>query len=201
MSSEKAKIVQLGDPILHNHTHELTAEEIRSAPIQDIIQTMRQTLHGIGVGLAAPQIGYPLKIAVIEDLQEFIDRLPIEVQIERERRAIPFHVLINPKITWRGAEDAYFFEACLSVSDCARITPRAKKVCVEYLDEHGIEKTVMAEGWYARILQHEIGHLNGKLFLDVSDPRMSVSMQEYKDQWLFSRAKEIKDFFDSQSNA
>ena len=191
-------IVQLGDPILHDNARALSMDEIHSPYIQSIIQTMHDTVHGTGVGLAAPQIGYSLQIVVIEDLPEYIDRLPLEVREERGRKAIPFHVLINPKIIWMDQEKALFFEGCLSISNSARIVPRAKHLSVEFLDEKGERHEVIAEGWYARILQHEIGHLHGTLFIDVSDPHTAVTMEEYKTKWLYARATDIKQFYDEQ---
>lgn len=193
-----APIVQLGNPVLRDKARALSIDEIRSPYIQSIIQTMHDTVHGIGVGLAAPQIGYSLQIAVIEDLQEYIDRLSPEVREERGRKAIPFHVLINPKIIWMDQDEALFFEGCLSISNDARVVPRAKRLAVEFLDEKGERHNVIAEGWYARILQHEIGHLHGILLIDVSDPRTEVTMEEYKAKWLYTRAIDIKKFYDGQ---
>src|SRR3990167_10704761 len=129
-------IVQLGDPILHNNARALSMDEIHSPYIQSIIQTMHDTVHGTGVGLAAPQIGYSLQIAVIEDLQEYIDRLPPAVRAERGREAVPFHVIINPEIIAMSPARAYFFEGCLSVVSEARVVPRSTNIQVKFLDEN-----------------------------------------------------------------
>jgi peptide deformylase len=191
-------IVQIGDPVLREVSRPLSMDEIHSDFIQSLIQTMHDTVHGTGVGLAAPQIGYPLQIAVIEDLQEYIDRLPPEVRTERGREVIPFHVLINPEIISLSSDRAYFFEGCLSVANEARVVPRSTNIQVKYLDENGQTHIVTAQGWYARILQHEIGHLQGTLYIDVSDPRTGVSMEEYKEKWLYARAAEVKQFYDER---
>ena len=173
----------------------LTIEEIKSIPVQELIQIMYKTVHGRGVGLAAPQIGYSLQIAVVEDLEEYISSLPIEVREERERDPVPFYVLINPKIIWLDKEEASFFEGCLSISDKARIVPRAKRITVSYLDEQGENHIITAKGWHARILQHEIGHLNKTLYIDVSDSRTEVTMDEYKNHWVYARSSEIQKFY------
>ena len=76
-----------------------------------------------------------------------------------------------------------------------RIVHGEKRLAVEFLDEKGESHEVIAEGWYARILQHEIGHLHGTLFIDVSDPRTEVTMEEYKAKWLYARAIDIKRFY------
>ena len=200
MATPAAPIVQLGNPVLREKAQPLSLDEIHSPKIQALIQTMRETLHGKGVGLAAPQIGFNLQIAVIEDLPEYIDKLPKAVRDERGRRAVPFHVLINPKITWMDQETALFFEGCLSVDSVARVVPRAKRIKVEFLNEQGEAQTVFAEGWYARILQHEIGHLRGVLLIDISDPRAEISMREYKEKWLYASQKEIQQFYAQQLN-
>ena len=92
---------------------------------------MRETMHDApGVGLAAPQVGHPLQIVVIEDKPEFIQKLLQEQVTERERRPVPFHVLINPILTSLGSDVAEFFEGCLSVAGFTTVVPRAKQVRV-----------------------------------------------------------------------
>jgi peptide deformylase len=114
-----------------------------------------------GVGLAAPQIGLPLRMAVIEDAVE----MP-----EREREAVPFHVVINPRLAL-GAEQVEHFEGCLSLEGFQAVVPRARAVTVEALDHRGRAVTIKASGWYARILQHEIDHLDGTLYIDRAHTR------------------------------
>lgn len=196
--TEAATIVQLGDPVLRKKARALTLDEIKSTEIQALIQTMCETVHGRGVGLAAVQIGYSLQIIVIEDLQDFINRIPEEICKERGRKPIPMHVLINPEIVWQDEEVDLFFEGCLSVGDDARPTPRAKQVKVTYLNEKGERQTILADGWYARILQHEIGHLNGILFIDVADARAKVTMDEYKENWMYATAADVKNFYNEK---
>jgi peptide deformylase len=118
---------------------------------------MRATMYDApGVGLAAPQVGLPLALTVIED---------VGVSEEAERSPVPFHVVINPKLTL-GPEEVEQFEGCLSVEGYQAIVPRARTVRVEALDHRGEPVTIEARGWYARILQHEIDHLNGTLYID-----------------------------------
>ena len=151
------KIVQAGDPVLREAARPLTAAQIASAEIQQLIELMRETMRDApGVGLAAPQIGLPLQLAVIEDVAE------IEAT---ERTPVPFHVIVNPRLTL-GAEMVDFFEGCLSVERFQAVVPRARTVEVEALDHRGQPTTIAAHGWYARILQHEIDHLGGTLYID-----------------------------------
>lgn len=161
------KIVQIGHPVLRKQARELSREEIRSQPIQQLIEWMRETMRDApGVGLAAPQIGESLQIAVIEDRADYLEGVPDEVLAERQRVPVPFHVLINPKLTVRSAESVDFFEGCLSMHGFSAIVPRARAVRVQALNERAEPVTIDAEGWYARILQHETDHLFGTVYID-----------------------------------
>ena len=113
----KLKIVQAGDPILRRTSRPLTADEIRSASVQQLIELMRDTMWDApGVGLAAPQIGESIQLAVIEDRTEYIQGLAKDEVSERKRSAIDFHVIINPTISISGDSSAEFFEGCLSLA-------------------------------------------------------------------------------------
>lgn len=161
------KIVQAGDPVLRKKARLLTTEEIASPQIQQLIELMRDTMREApGVGLAAPQIGVSIQLAVIEDRDEYLEHASEEQLVERQRSSIPFHVIINPKLTFPDDASAEFFEGCLSVEGYQAIVNRALNVRVECLNERGEEITINAHGWYARILQHEIDHLNGTLYID-----------------------------------
>jgi peptide deformylase len=173
------KIRQTGDPVLRQQARLLTPKEIRSPGIQELIALMRETMRDApGVGLAAPQIGLPLQIAVIEDRQEYIDKLPAGQAEERNRRAVPFQVIVNPVLTL-GETPVPFFEGCLSVAGFTALVPRAQTVRVECLNERAEPVVIEAEGWYARILQHEIDHLHGRLYIDRMDTRTFSSSDNY----------------------
>lgn len=191
------KILQEGDPILRLVAKEIPIAEIHSLAIQDIIVSMTETMRSApGVGLAAPQVGIPLQIAVIEDREEYFASMHPDIRKERGRVAIPFHVIINPKLTLITDSDAAFFEGCLSVNGFSRITPRAQRVLVECYDENGMKKTIQAEGWYARILQHEIDHLNGRLFIDIADKRTEIlSSPENRTKWLNATSEDVQQYF------
>jgi len=151
------KIVQTGDPVLRAPARPLTPKDIQSAELQQLIELMRETMRDApGVGLAAPQVGVPLQLAVIEDIGE---------SEEQERRPVPFHVIATPRLTL-GDELVEHREGCLSVEGFQAVVPRARAVIVEALDHRGEAVTIRAAGWYARILQHEIDHLDGTLYID-----------------------------------
>lgn len=169
----------------------LTLEEIQSNEIQKLVVDMQETMRDApGVGLAAPQVGLSLQLAVIEDREEYLKDISSDQLRDRERRPVAFHVIINPKIVEITDTKAEFFEGCLSLAGFSAIVPRASGVRVECLDERGQPETIAATGWYARILQHEIDHLEGNLYIDRMHSRTFTSL----DNWnRFSKGKPIPD--------
>jgi peptide deformylase len=188
----KLKIVQTGDPVLRKQSRTLTKEEIRSASIQQLIEWMRETMREApGVGLAAPQIGQPIQLAVIEDRSRYISDLSEAELSTYQREAVPFHVIINPKLTWLGKSTATFFEGCLSVEGFSAAVNRALDVRVDCLNERGEEIKLKGRGWYARILQHEIDHLNGTLYIDRMNPRTLTTAHNMSRFWKGHSIQEI----------
>jgi peptide deformylase len=180
----RLKLVQVGEQILRQRARVLTPEEIHSAEIQDLVEFMHETLRDApGVGLAAPQVGMGIQLAIIEDLPEYSKAMTSEQIDERERAPVPFHVIINPKLTAVGGEKVEFFEGCLSVNGYTAVVPRYRRVLVECLDEHGDPKKIEGSGWYARILQHEIDHLNGTVYVDRMLPRTLMTIENFTRRW------------------
>ena len=178
------EIVQVGEAVLRQRTGILTAESIRSREIQELIDSMRETMHKApGVGLAAPQIGLPLSLAVIEDKPEYLKDLPEAAIQARGRKPVPFHVIINPVLTIRDDTNVEFFEGCLSLKGFTAAVPRAQAVRVECLDHQGQAQVIEASGWYARILQHEIDHLRGKLYVDRMYAWSFTTVENYARYW------------------
>ena len=187
----KLKIVQAGDPVLRTQSRTLSKDEITSPSIQLLIEWMRDTMREApGVGLAAPQIGKSLQLAVIEDRAGYISDVSEDELAKRQRTAIPFHVIINPKLTMLDKSTAQFFEGCLSLEGYQAIVDRALNVRVECLNERAEEVTINARGWYARILQHEIDHLNGTLYIDRMQSRTLTTTDNMLKFW---QSKNIDD--------
>lgn len=177
-------IHQAGSPVLATAARALGVEEIRSEQTQQLIAMMRETMRNApGVGLAAPQVGADLQLAVIEDREEFIRALPPGEPELRERVPVPFHVIINPTLEPIGDERASFFEGCLSLDSFVAIVPRYRAVRVHYLDSTGKENVTEATGWYARILQHEIDHLRGIQYTERMYPRSLMTSTNYARFW------------------
>ena len=197
-------IVQAGHPALRQRSRPLTPREIVGKEIQELIRQMRKTMHyAPGVGLAAPQVGFSLQLAVIEDRAEYYKEITPQQLAERERRPVSFHVIINPAITsptmnnglsefGAGQQTAEFYEGCLSVAGFCALVNRERAVRVECLDERGKAKVIQASGWYARILQHEIDHLHGTLYIDRMRSRTFTTMDNLSEFWKGKTVAEIK---------
>jgi len=179
----RLKIVQAGETVLRQRARELSPKEIRSAEIRRLIAWMRETMKDApGVGLAAPQVGLSLQLAVIEDPVESQRAIAPERLAERGRRPVPFHVIVNPALRLEGGP-VEFFEGCLSVAGFSALVPRALRARVDCLNEEGEPLTIAADGWYARILQHEIDHLHGTLYLDRMHSRSFMTVDLLTRHW------------------
>ena len=199
-STQALSIVQIGDPALRSASKELSRDEILSAEIQDLIEKMKVTMRAApGVGLAAPQIGRNLQVAVIEDVN-LCHLSPQELK-ERGRRPVSFHVIINPRIyIQEDSEFVEFFEGCLSVPELTGVVPRATSVRVECLNESAEPVVIEARGWHARILQHEIDHLNGKIFIDRALLSTMTTFENFNSRWRGKSVKEAVAALDLNSN-
>ncbi|KAF8086886.1 hypothetical protein N665_0609s0017 [Sinapis alba] len=165
-------IVAAGDPVLHEKAREVDPEEIGSERIQKIIDDMVKVMRlAPGVGLAAPQIGIPLRIIVLEDTREYISYAPKEEVLAQERRPFDLMVMVNPELKGVSNKKALFFEGCLSVDGFRGVVERYLEVEVTGYDRQGKRIQVNASGWKARILQHECDHLDGNLYVDKMIPR------------------------------
>lgn len=183
-SPVKIEIVQAGNPVLRQRARPLSVAEIRSREIQKLMESMRTCMHEApGVGLAAPQLGLALQLAVIEDREEYHREVSEALLLERERKPVGFHAVINPVLEEIGEERAEFFEGCLSLSGFSALVPRARRVRVTCLDERGENRVIEASGWYARILQHEVDHLNGALYIDRMRARSFTTMENLTEYW------------------
>jgi peptide deformylase len=180
----RLQIVEAGEEVLRTSARELSREEILQARTRDLIEHMRDTMrYAPGVGLAAPQVGEGLQLAVIEDRPEYQKKLSASQLAERLREPVPFHVIINPRIVSSARTSLAFFEGCLSIPGYSAVVPRSRSVTVEYLDEHAQKQRVDAVGWYARILQHEIDHLGGILYVDRMQARTWTSLNNLDRVW------------------
>lgn len=183
-------IVQAGDPVLRRPARPLTAGEIATPFVQELIVSMRQTMHAApGVGLAAPQVGESLQVVVMEDPAEAMSPARSE---ELSRETLPFTVLVNPTVAPVGDETEDFLEGCLSVTGFMALVRRWRAVTVDALDETGAPVHLELEGWPARIAQHEADHLAGTLYVDRMEPRSFSTLANVGRYWKARPAAEIR---------
>jgi len=143
------QIVKYPDPILRKTAQTVTAFD---NSLQDLAKDMAQTMYNApGVGLAAPQIGESVMVIVVD--------------VSQDEDHQDFMVMVNPEIT-RGEGSQIDEEGCLSVIDLTSNVKRKKKIWVNYQDMNGEQHELIAEDRMAVILQHEIDHLHGILFID-----------------------------------
>ena len=150
------EIVTLPAPILRHKARPVTefGTELQTL-INDMVDTMREAP---GVGLAAPQVDVPLRLIVVEYSEEDED----------EDKEVPpkLYVVVNPEITRFSSDDEIGTEGCLSIPGYAGDVERPLAVTIKGLNRRGQPLKIKAEGWLARIFQHEIDHLDGVLFID-----------------------------------
>ncbi|MFF3501001.1 peptide deformylase [Streptomyces sp. NPDC003247] len=172
-------IVAAGDPVLRAGTERYDGQ-LDPALLARFVEALRVTMHAApGVGLAAPQVGVGLRIAVIEDPAP----VPEEVRVARGRVPQPFRVLVNPSYRPVGDARAAFFEGCLSVPGWQAVVARHAEVRLTGEDERGRPLDEVFTGWPARIVQHETDHLDGLLYLDRAEPRSLSANAAVLERW------------------
>ena len=192
MTGELLPIVPCGEPILRRRAEPVDPATIGDRDIQHLIVRMKATMEAApGVGLAAPQVGEPIRLAVLQDGPERWSQLTPDQLRERDRRPVPFTVLVNPMLVPAdGTDPVSFYEGCLSVPGLTGVVARHSSVLVEALDEHGEPRSWTLSGWAARIAQHEVDHLDGILYLDRVETRSLSTIDVYGQQWAHRRVPE-----------
>lgn len=164
------KVREVGDPILNKISKEIDLTNINDEVI-DIIEDLKATLEdGVGVGIAAPQIGINKRIIVVGAKKENVRY--------NDAEDIPLTAMINPKWEKISDETDIQFEACLSVPSISGKVERYKNIKLEYFNEQGekIEKEV--HGFFARLIQHECDHLDGFTLLNRVTEKDGFSTKE-----------------------
>jgi peptide deformylase len=165
--AEPPPIVQAGALVLRRRAVDVPADLFGTKALSSLIEIMVRVMREApGVGLAAPQIGVPLRVFVAEDPEERLAKLSPDARALRRRIALPLLVLVNPTVVATSSEDATFFEGCLSVRGYGALVARASAVDVSGVDAKGWPIALHLEGWPARIMQHEMDHLEGTLYVD-----------------------------------
>ena len=170
------KVARLGHPVIRQKAQAVTPREISSAPFQDLIEDMIETMREYeGVGLAAPQVHISKQIAVIE------------VKLNRrypQAPKIPLTILINPVLSQCSQKMESGWEGCLSIPDLRGIVPRHESLICEALDRTGNAVRFEARDFFARVIQHEWDHLQGKVYLDRMNEMTSLChLAEFTKFW------------------
>lgn len=171
------KVALLGNPVLRLKAKPVDLKQILPERLERLLKEMTETMREYdGVGLAAPQVHLSLQMAVIESEQN--PRYP-------EAPKIPLTVLINPQVKPASRRVEEEWEGCLSVEGLRGKVPRWRAVNVETLNARGERIRFRAEGFFARVIQHEVDHLQGKVFLDrMRDFSTLTHLKEYTRYWI-----------------
>lgn len=166
-------IVAYGDPVLRKTGIEITKEYLNLQQlIDDMFETMR---NAYGVGLAAPQVGKPIRLFVVETkpFTEKSDDDDDDDEFSKEEREQLIHfkrVFINPKIVEQNGEEWIFNEGCLSIPKIREDVTRKSNIRIQYYDENFTFFDEAFDGLVARVILHEYDHIEGKLFTDRISP-------------------------------
>jgi peptide deformylase len=202
-------IVRLGHPTLRGVAQALPPGGIGEPAIQELVDDMIDTMRAAhGVGLAAPQVGTSMQIFVYEmplpttpapepgapaaDAPE----TPAREAVREASGPIPLHVVINPMLTPEAGEMVYDWEGCLSIPDLRGLVPRHPAVRVRGLDRLGQAVDYVAQGFEARIVQHEFDHLNGVVFLDRMRDLKGLAFRDEWERYMAAGAAEPPDALD-----
>lgn len=165
-------IVRLGSPVLRERTQEVPRDRFGTRFLRDLGRDLLRTMfEDNGVGLAAPQVGSPVRV--------FAYYLPGE----GDRDEVPPRVLVNPALTLLGEPTELGWEGCLSVPGLRGMVARHPAVKVSAFDTDGNPLTFEAEGFHARVIQHEHDHLDGIVFLDRMKDMSSLMFEEEWEQY------------------
>ena len=165
-------IVEIGHPALRERSREVSAEELTSERIQQLIDDLIETKRvANGAGIAANQVGETVRIAIAE-VEPDNPRYPY-------KPPLPLTVLVNPVIEPLDDELVLINEGCLSIPNLRGEVPRNVSVRVTYLDRDGVEHSEAWRGLSAGTFQHEVDHLDGVLFVDRAEPRSLSTWEEF----------------------
>jgi peptide deformylase len=167
------KIATLGNPVLREIARELSREELARPEMQRFIDDLVETMHDAnGAGLAANQVYEPIQVCAIEIKDN--PRYPYKPNY-------PLTILVNPRVTPTSDETFMNFEGCLSVPNFRGEVPRAVSVRVRAWDREGRDLDFEVKGLTAGTFQHEVDHLNGKVFVDrVIDTKTLCTWQDFE---------------------
>ncbi len=167
------KIITIGNPVLRKKSHPVERKDFGSKELLKIVKNLSDALRitSDGIGIAAPQIGLPRRIFIASEEALAIDQ---EAPQEDQKKKWEYYVYVNPEVIKKSAKKLKATEGCLSVPGKYGMVVRAEKIRVRAFDEHGKKFERGASGLFARLLQHEIDHLNGIVYIDRAEKIFDV---------------------------
>ncbi|XP_051916988.1 peptide deformylase, mitochondrial isoform X1 [Hippocampus zosterae] len=177
-------ICQVGDPVLRSKAVAVDPAAIKGPEVQKVINTLVKVMRKFEcVGISAPQIGVPLRILALEYPQKLLDESSPVSRKVRELSVQPLRIFVNPQMRVLDWQTVLFQEACESICGFSATVPRYLSVEVSGVNENGEDTTWRGSGWPARILQHEMDHLNGVLYIDHMDSKTftNIHWQAYNE--------------------
>ncbi|KAK2847945.1 hypothetical protein Q7C36_009627 [Tachysurus vachellii] len=178
-------VCQVGDPVLRCKASHVAPADVQGPDVQRVIGTMVTVMRRLKcVGLSAPQVGVPLRIIAVEYTEKMLQENSPAVIEARGLVSVPLKVFINPQLRVLNGQTVNFQEACESISGFSASVPRYISVEVSGLNEKAEPVTWQSSGWPARILQHEMDHLDGVLYIDHMDSKtfINVNWEEYNEK-------------------
>uniref|UniRef100_A0A8D2J923 Peptide deformylase n=1 Tax=Varanus komodoensis TaxID=61221 RepID=A0A8D2J923_VARKO len=171
-------VCQVGDPTLRARAAPVEPARVRGAEVQALIRALVRAMRRHGcVALSAPQVGVPLRVFVAEYPERLCAELPARERQARQVAPFPLRVFVNPAMRVLDARLVSFPEGCQSVSGFSACVARYQAVQVSGLDADGEPTTWQASGWAARIIQHEMDHLEGVLYIDKMESRTFLNLR------------------------
>ena len=182
--SAEAHVVLMGHPLLFQEQPQVTLDEIATSEFQDNLDALRQIqIKSNGIGIAAPQAGWPARVISIGASDENLKRYP-------DAEHIPFNFWVNPQVTETSANTCWAWEGCLSVPGIRGWVERPESITIVGYDHSGQRQEAVLTGFHARVMQHELDHLNGILYpTRVEDkslliPEVAMANQnEWSEDW------------------
>lgn len=189
------RIVSERHPALYRSVENVTPDELKTPEIRRLISAMWRIMRNPearGIGLAAPQLGRSLSIITIEDTAETMAHLTPAQRRARERKPFPARTLVNPNVELTDVRETYFFEGCLTFPGRMRAVGRYRGVHVDALDENGEPVEFEAEGWQARVVLHEVHHIEGVTLANAGYLTCGpwISIEEFRRQGLINLTSE-----------
>lgn len=181
LDGRRREVVRMGHPVLRQRAEEVPANRFGTRALRDLGRDLVRTMHEEdGAGLAAPQIATPLRV------------FAYQVPAKPGQPAVAPRVLVNPVLSLEGEADQLGWEGCLSIPGLRGLVPRHPRLRVTAFDVEGAPLEFTAEGFHARVIQHEYDHLDGVLFLDRMTDLRSLSFEEEWEAYAVDRGLTVE---------